>query len=144
LIKGIQEKQVNNYLLFANTTFFSLAIFVIMTIQYFILLNKIHTISILATLHTVIYLWGAGIIPISISGLGIREGLAVYFLKLYGITPAHAVATSLFLFTLNTILPALIGTYFIYKKKSYFNELKSSIRSSRELIKNLRNGKQFK
>jgi len=45
LIKEIQQKQVNNYLLFANTTFFSLAIFVIMAIQYFILLNQIHTIS---------------------------------------------------------------------------------------------------
>lgn len=143
-IKDIQEKNVNNYVLFANTTFFSLAIFVLMAIQYYILLNQIYSISLLATLHTVIYLWGAGIIPISISGLGIREGLAVYFLKLYGITPAHAVATSLFLFTINTISPALIGIYFIYKKKSYFHDLKSSIRSSRDLIRNLRNGKQFK
>jgi hypothetical protein len=89
----------------------------------------------------VIYLWGAGVIPISISGLGIREGLAVYFLRMYGIAAAYAVATSLFLFALNTIIPALIGIYFIYRKRTYLKDIGDSVRSTRELIHNLRNGK---
>jgi uncharacterized membrane protein YbhN (UPF0104 family) len=141
LIKDLQEKEVNNYRIFAYTTLFSLAIFTVMALQYYVLLNQISTISLPATLHTVIYLWGAGIIPISISGLGVREGLAVYFLRLYGISAAHAVATSLFLFTLNTVIPAIIGTYFINKRKSYFADFKSSVKSTREIIQNLRNGK---
>lgn len=141
LLKNLQEKEVNNYRVFAITALFSLGIFTVMALQYYILLNQINVISPADTVHTVIYLWGAGIIPISISGLGIREGLAVYFLQIYGISAAHAVATSLFLFTLNTIIPAIIGVYFINKKKSYFADFKNSVKSTREIIQNIRNGK---
>ena len=110
-----------------------------MAIQYFILLNLINTISFIESMHTVIYLWGSGIVPISISGLGVREGLAVYFLKWYGINPAHAVATSLFLFFLNTIIPALIGVFFIYKKRQHLKDMKDTVKSTRSLWKELRN-----
>jgi len=141
ILKNLQERKVQNHLLFTNVLIISLAIFSIMAVQYYILLNQVNSISLLDTFHTVIYLWGAGIIPISISGLGIREGLAVYFLKIYGIPAAYAVATSLFLFTLNTIFPALVGIYYIYMKRNYLKEMKDSVRSTRELIHNLRNHK---
>jgi hypothetical protein len=92
-------------------------------------------------MHTVVYLWGSGIIPISISGLGVREGLAVYFLKIYGISPAHAVATSLFLFTINTVTPAMIGVYHIYKKRSFLKDMKDTVKSTRSFWQELKNSK---
>jgi hypothetical protein len=58
----------------------------------------------------------------------------VYFFRLYGIAPAYALATSLFLFTLNAIIPALIGVYFIYKNRAQFREIKDSLQSTREMI----------
>ena len=112
-----------------------------MAIQYFILLNLNNSIKFIETMHTVIYLWGSGIVPISISGLGVREGLAVYFLKWYGINPAHAVATSLFLFFLNTIIPALIGIYFIYQKRQHLKDMKDTVKSTRSLWNELKNNK---
>ncbi len=138
-LKKLQEKQVNNIKIFFNTFLYSMGIFLIMTMQYYILLNQVHEIEVFETMHTVVYLWGSGIIPISISGLGVREGLAVYFLNFYGISPAYAVATSLFLFTLNTVIPALIGVYFIYKKRSHLKDMKDTVKSTKSLWKELRN-----
>jgi len=138
-LRMLQEKEVNNLLVFGNTLIYSIFIYFIMVIQYFILLNLVNSISISETMHTVIYLWGSGIVPISISGLGVREGLAVYFLKWYGINPAHAVATSLFLFFLNTIIPALIGVFFIYKKRQHLKDMKDTVKSTRSLWKELKN-----
>jgi uncharacterized membrane protein YbhN (UPF0104 family) len=141
-LRILQEKKVNNLVIFGNTLIYSLIIFFIMVIQYFILLNLVNSIQLIETMHTVIYLWGSGIIPISISGLGVREGLAVYFLQWYGVNPAHAVATSLFLFFLNTIIPALIGVFFIYKKRRHLKEMKNTLKSTRSLWKELRNNNE--
>ena len=142
VLKDLQEKDVNYHWVFGMNLVFSLGIFLVMGLQYYILLNQADIISLLATYHTSVYLWAAGMVPISVSGLGVREGLAVYFFKLYGISAAHAVATSLFLFTINTILPAIIGAYYIYRKRAYFGELKDSIKSTREIIASIRNNKK--
>jgi uncharacterized membrane protein YbhN (UPF0104 family) len=141
ILKNLQEKEVENYRIFAKTVVYSLGIFTLMSLEYYVLLNQVNSISLLATLHSVIYLWGAGILPISISGLGVREGLAVYFLGMYNIPAAHAIATSLFLFTLNTVLPAMVGIYFIYKRRAYFKEVKHSVKSPREILNHIRNNK---
>ncbi|MBW1888611.1 MAG: flippase-like domain-containing protein [Deltaproteobacteria bacterium] len=141
-LKDWQEKDVNYHVVFVNNVIFSLGIFVVMGLQYYILINQVDVISLAATFHTSVYLWCAGMVPISISGLGVREGLAVYFFRLYGVSPANAVATSLFLFVINTIFPALIGTYFIYKKRSHFREIKGSIKSTREIIASVRRNRK--
>ena len=140
-LKKLQEKEVNSLVIFGNNLIYSMVIFLIMVIQYYILLNLVNSIEFFETLHTVVYLWGSGIVPISISGLGVREGLAVYFLKMYGIFPAHAVATSLFLFFLNTIIPAIIGIYFIYQKRQHLKDMKDTLKSTRSLWNELRQDK---
>ena len=141
ILKNLQEKDVNYHRVIGMNLVFALGIFVIMGIQYYLLLNQVDTISLPATFHTSVYLWSAGMVPISVSGLGIREGLAVYFFKFYSVSAANAVATSLFLFTINTIFPALIGVYFIYRNRAYFGELKNSIKSTREIIASIRSNK---
>ena len=84
-LKNLQEKDVNYHRLFGMNLIFSAGLFIIMGLQYYILLNEIEKISLFATYHTAVYLWGAEVVPISIAGLGIREGLAVYFFKIYHI-----------------------------------------------------------
>lgn len=118
--------------------------FIIMGGQYYILLNKVNAISFVDTMHTSVYLWASGVVPISISGLGVREGLAVYFFQRYGIPNAFAMATSLFLFVLNQVFPALFGIYYIQKKRQHFHEIKSTFRSTLEIYKSFRNNKPGK
>ena len=142
IVKNLQEKDVQYHRVIGMNLVFAAGIFIIMGLQYFLLLNQVDTISLLATYHTSVYLWSAGMVPISVSGLGVREGLAVYFFNFYDVSAAHAVATSLFIFTINTIAPAIIGAYYIYRNRSNFGELKNSIKSTREIIASIRSNKK--
>ncbi len=142
ILKNLQEKDVNYHRVIGMNLVFALGIFIIMGLQYYLLLNQVDSVSLLATYHTSVYLWSAGLVPISVSGLGVREGFAVYFFNFYGVSAAHAVATSLFIFTVNTIFPALVGAYYIYRNRAYFGELKDSIKSTREIIASIRSNKR--
>ena len=141
IMKGLEEKPVQYNRVFLWSVLFSAGIYLVMVLQYFILLRDAYPVSIGTVAYSVVYLWSAGVIPISISGLGIREGLAVYFFNLYGVPAAFAVATSLFLFVINAILPALAGVYFIYKRRENLKEIKTTLKSSRDFIDSLRKKK---
>jgi hypothetical protein len=142
VVKNLQEKDVNYHHVIGMNVFFALGIFIIMGLQYYLLLNLVDSVSLLVTYHISVYLWSAGMVPISVSGLGIREAMAVYFFNFYHVSAAHAVATSLFLFTINTIAPALVGIYYIYKNRTYFGELKENLKSTREIIASIRTYKR--
>jgi len=138
LLRKYQEKSINNYALFFKTFFFSISIFILLGIQYFILLNENNTISLWDTYKTVVFIWSAGVIPISYAGLGIREGLAIFFLQKFQIPAAFAVATALFLFTINMIIPALIGMIFIYQKRTHLKDIRNTLKNSKTLLQKLR------
>ena len=141
LLREYAEKETAYHTTFFMTALYSLGVYIVMVLQYYILIVEQYQIDLLATSITVIYLWSAGVIPISISGLGVREGLAVYFFNFYGVPAAYALATSLFLFVLNAILPALIGIPYIYRKREHFREFRSSLQTSREILRSLRSTK---
>jgi uncharacterized protein (TIRG00374 family) len=64
------------------------------------------SIGVLAWIRTVITL--ALLLPVTISGFGVREGGWIYFLGLYGVAPAEAFALSLLTFVRN-VFQAAIG-----------------------------------
>ena len=139
LLRTYAEKETPYHHTFLITALFSIAVYAVMVFQYHILISGQYTIRLSASAFTVIYLWSAGVVPISISGLGIREGLAVFFFQFYGVPPAYALATSLFLFVINAIIPALIGIPYIYRSRENFREIRSSLQTSREILKTIRN-----
>ena len=141
LLRDYAEKETAYHTTFIVTALYSLGVYIVMVLQYYILIVEQFQIDLLATGITVIYLWSAGIIPISIGGLGVREGLAVYFFNFYGVPAAYALATSLFLFVLNAVLPALIGIPYIYRRREHFREFRSSLQTSREILRSLRSDK---
>ena len=136
--KGIlgkyQEKEVNYNRVFSRALLFSLSVFVCLVAQYHILLNDTHTIGVTDTILTAVFIWGAGLIPISVSGLGVREGFAVYFLGRQGIGAPIAVGVSLFVFSLNVLLPAFIGVIFIYRRRKYLKEAGVNIKKATKTI----------
>jgi len=142
LVQNLMEREVNTHWLFFITSLQSTGIFLVSAGQYFVLLNQDYDLSLLESMHATIYLWAAGIFPLSISGLGIREGLAVYFFRKAGVASADAVATSLFLFTLNAIVPALVGIYYLYRNRENLKTLRQTIRSSKELLGSLLKNKK--
>lgn len=66
-------------------------------------------IAVGATLFTKILL------PISFADLGIREGAAIFYYSLFGISHLAAFNAALLIFIINFIFPALIGSYFVFK-----------------------------
>ncbi|MEM1269295.1 MAG: lysylphosphatidylglycerol synthase transmembrane domain-containing protein [Bacteroidota bacterium] len=52
---------------------------------------------------------------VTLADLGIREGAAVYFLGAFGVAHAAAFDAAFMLFTINLLLPALVGTPFLLK-----------------------------
>ncbi len=128
LLKKLQEKTVNNHKIFISTLLYSLAIFSLLIYQYYILLNDFNAIDLIDTSISVIFIWGSGLLPISISGLGVRENLAAFFLSKYGVPPYAAVGASLFIFFINAIIPALIGLYFIIKRRHDLRDAEGTIK----------------
>jgi uncharacterized protein (TIRG00374 family) len=59
------------------------------------------------------------LVPISLGDLGIREASSVYFYALRGIANATALNASLLLFTINILIPSLVGLIFIPKPRSH-------------------------
>lgn len=133
-LKKFHEKDLNYKQIFFYTLLFSVSIYIVLIFQYYILLNNGASIGIEQTALSVIFIWGAGLIPISVSGLGVRETLAAYFLALYGIAAETAVASAFFIFLTNIILPALIGAFFIYMKRK---TLGSAGREIKQATKNI-------
>lgn len=105
--------------------FFYQILFILITIiQYYIIIKFFEPINFLISLKTVPIILLANIIPITFSGLGFRESFSIYFFSKSGIDPISSLTTSLTIFIFNSILPALVGTVFILKKKkqSYKND----------------------
>ena len=55
----------------------------------------------------------ANILPITIGGLGVREGVAVFTLSIFDIPGDVAVSATLYLFLINVVFPSLLGALVI-------------------------------
>jgi uncharacterized membrane protein YbhN (UPF0104 family) len=92
-------------------------------VWFFVILLQYHTLvlaftqvsflesfwSVSATLFTKI------VLPISVGDLGIREGAAVFYYSLLGINKTAAFNASILIFFINFMIPALVGSYFVFK-----------------------------
>ncbi|MBM4403823.1 MAG: flippase-like domain-containing protein [Candidatus Cloacimonetes bacterium] len=81
----------------------------IVFIQYWLLLNRFYPVSYLETGKVFSLVHFAHTIPISISGLGLRESFAIWLLRDSAFTATLVVSVTLTVFVVNEILPALIG-----------------------------------
>ena len=91
---------------------------IITVLQYFMILSPFSEISFFQTLISIPLILFANTIPITYAGLGLREVFAIKVLSNYQIQSEIAVAASLIVFFFNSVLPALVGLYFIIRKKS--------------------------
>ncbi len=123
-----QEKEVGYYNIFLTSLIHSLPIFACITLQYFFLLNQSFEVSLFQTGIVTVFIWGAGLIPISVSGLGVRENLAVFFLAQYSVPGAAAVGISLLVFFINAIIPAIAGVFIIMKRRHDIKEAGGEIK----------------
>ncbi len=134
-----QEKNVDYIRIFTISVLYNMPIFLTMVLQYHILLNAHYDISWMHTLWVGVFVWSAGLIPVSVSGLGVRENLAVFFLAQYGVSGGAAVGVSLLVFFLNAIIPALIGGIIIMRRRQDLKNAGSELKQMTQRI--YKNGK---
>lgn len=77
------------------------------------------------------FILGVGSIPLSFAGIGFRENAAHLALQSFSIPSEVAVGTTLFIFFINVILPALAGIILL----NFFSEIR--YRHIRELVKKM-------
>lgn len=88
-----------------------------MYLQYYIILNHLGVISALDTWLSMALTNVANSIPITISGLGLREGFAIHFLESYSFSSEQAVAATLTLFFFHDLIPAVVGAITLFRIK---------------------------
>ncbi|MBS3767950.1 MAG: flippase-like domain-containing protein [Candidatus Cloacimonetes bacterium] len=105
-------KNIIPQIIFKQVVFTFISLF-----QYYIILNNFLKINFISVFKSVPLVHLSHILPISFSGFGIREFFAMEIFAKLGIKAEVAVCTTLFIFLINTVIPALIGEYFLLKEK---------------------------
>jgi uncharacterized membrane protein YbhN (UPF0104 family) len=82
-------------------------------VQFYWLLTSFQPVSLEAAFVSFPLLLLAGVLPITVGGIGVREGTAVLLLADYGVAPTAAIDAAFLSFTLNTLIPAVIGAFLI-------------------------------
>lgn len=90
-------------------------------IQYWLILKSFTDITFVQSCISTTLILSANVIPITFSGLGLREFFAIKVLAQYGISNTSAVTAALIIFFINSVLPALIGVVYIVRHKKIDN-----------------------
>ena len=85
--------------------------------QFYILINAFSFVSLSAVSAAYPLVILANIVPITIGGVGIREGVSAIVLGRFNVAPEIALSASFVLFCINTLLPGLIGVFFVTRMK---------------------------
>ncbi len=91
-----------------KTILLTAGIYGVFITQYWLLL-QLYNIEWLTVAAICILVMGAASLPISVSGLGIRENTTAWLLAGYGVAPAVGVGVPLMVFVMNVVFPAVIG-----------------------------------
>jgi uncharacterized membrane protein YbhN (UPF0104 family) len=87
--------------------------FAVVFLQFGVILLSWHAWALDVVLLTFPLVILTNILPLTVGGLGIREGTAAALLSHYGVTPADAALVAFLSFLMNTALPGLIGALFV-------------------------------
>lgn len=107
VLKGIFPKIIISQMVYIPLTI----------IQYWLILRSFTDITFIQSCISTTLILSANVIPITFSGLGLREYFAIKVLAQYGISNTSAVTAALIIFFINSVLPALIGVVYIVRHK---------------------------
>ncbi len=82
-------------------------------LQAYLLLSAFYPVTVTTILMVFPIILLTNLVPITIGGLGLREGVAIYLLSQFGISATIAVSVSLLLFLFDTVIPGVLGSFLI-------------------------------
>lgn len=89
-------------------------------VTLFCLLRAFHTTSFKVALVSYPWMVIAGAVPVSLGGVGPREGLSAFLLPFFSISRVVAVNVSLLFFGLTAIVPAILGALWLAVRPPHF------------------------
>lgn len=91
---------------------YTLVAFILTLFQSYLLVNSFEplTLKIVFLVFPLVVLSNA--LPVTIGGIGVREGIAALLLSMFGVSKTAAVNSAFLLFFINTLVPGLIGALF--------------------------------
>jgi uncharacterized membrane protein YbhN (UPF0104 family) len=92
----------------------SLLHFFVFSLQFYLLLWAFEAVPLRTMVICFPLLMLINSIPITMGGLGIREGAAVLFFSSFGVQESSALGAALLLFAINILIPGLCGLAFIH------------------------------
>lgn len=96
---------------------FTFLCYAIVIVQFYWLVTNYYPCRLWMAALTQPLIMLTNIMPITIAGLGIREGAAAVLLAPFGIPRAAALSSAFMLFLLNTALPAIIGACLVFLRR---------------------------
>jgi uncharacterized protein (TIRG00374 family) len=90
--------------------------FIIIIIQYHVLISGFTDVALVQSFQAVpAAIFTKMFLPFSFGGLGIREGMTVFYFSLFYISNAAVFNASLIIFFINFLIPALAGSYHVLR-----------------------------
>jgi uncharacterized protein (TIRG00374 family) len=93
----------------------SLLYFLVYSTQFYLLLLAFEQVKLRVMAICFPLLMLVNSLPITVGGLGVREGAAVLFFSRFGVQESSALGAALLLFTINILIPGLCGLAFVHK-----------------------------
>jgi uncharacterized protein (TIRG00374 family) len=87
--------------------------FCLALVQFYWLLTAFEPVPLESATVSFPLLLLAGVMPITVAGIGIREGTAALVLASYGVAEAAAIDATFLSFALNTLIPGIVGALLI-------------------------------
>jgi len=114
----LSEIKIYNKVELLKIIFDSIIIYSINTAQFFFLTYSFSKVPIRVVLISYPLIILGACLPITIAGLGAREGVAAWIYSSFGIKSAVGIKASFLLFVLNMVVPSIFGLL-IYNLKGY-------------------------
>ena len=95
----------------------------VVVLQYHVLVMAFTGVSLWNSFQAVTAtLFVKTLLPITFGDLGIREGIAIFFYSQFEISRAAVFYASLLVFLINFLIPAVSGTYYLFRLREYQEE----------------------
>ncbi|MFQ6092743.1 MAG: lysylphosphatidylglycerol synthase transmembrane domain-containing protein [bacterium] len=101
----------------------SMGFFAIVFLQFYALVSSFQAVKLLPALISIPLTMAVNCLPITVAGLGLREGAAVFFFSKFGVSEAAALNGAFLLFIIDILIPGLIGLPLISKMRLKFEHL---------------------
>ena len=89
--------------------------------QFYLILNAFKNVPFFHSIFMISLVIFFNSLPITLSGLGIRELLSVYFFKVLAVSSASAASAAFLIFCINILIPTFIGfVLHLIPKKNYY------------------------